>query len=255
MEDDYQKVFQNIKNVLVVVAHPDDAEMQFGGTLARLRRDRKKVRLLVCTNGSLGSRERKIDPDDLSAIRQKEQIQGAMHLGIEKNDIFMLDNKDCELTENDNHLIERIVFHMRSFRPDIVMTHEPTNYFRPLGTELNRLEHLKGKFAVNHRDHRAIAGATINATYPMARDISFFPEHSTQGLEGININKILTTNISQGEFEIDITEFIDLKNSACLAHKSQISPEALDTRNSWSTIRRGDRSYYIERFHLYDLSY
>jgi LmbE family N-acetylglucosaminyl deacetylase len=41
--------------VLVVVAHPDDAEFGAGGTVARLVREGREVTYVIVTNGNKGS--------------------------------------------------------------------------------------------------------------------------------------------------------------------------------------------------------
>jgi len=45
------------KNVLVVVAHPDDAELGAGGSIARWVEDGAVVRTVVCTNGDKGTKD------------------------------------------------------------------------------------------------------------------------------------------------------------------------------------------------------
>jgi LmbE family N-acetylglucosaminyl deacetylase len=46
---------ERIQHVLVIVAHPDDAESQAGGTVAKLAREGKLVAYAVLTNGDKGS--------------------------------------------------------------------------------------------------------------------------------------------------------------------------------------------------------
>ncbi|MEJ5202472.1 MAG: PIG-L family deacetylase, partial [Anaerolineales bacterium] len=65
------------KNILVIVAHPDDAESYCGGTIVRLTRGGNHVRLVLCTNGDRGSHDRALGPTDLVRVRQQEQEEAA----------------------------------------------------------------------------------------------------------------------------------------------------------------------------------
>ena len=43
-------------DVLVIVAHPDDAELACGGTIAKLTKEGKSVAIVDMTKGELGTR-------------------------------------------------------------------------------------------------------------------------------------------------------------------------------------------------------
>lgn len=240
--DSYESIFNDVQRALFVVAHPDDMEMLGGGTVARLINDGKEVRVLTCTNGALGSRENQIDLDKLAEIRKEEQIAGALNLGIDENEVFVLENHDATLVETDNKLIERIVFHMREFRPEIIITHDPETVLRQMP---------QNKYAINHRDHRAVGGAVINAMMPMARDISFFPEHNQQGLSGVHVNKLLVSEMFTGETVIDISDQIEKKRSALLSHESQLDNDTVDRVLGYG--KKDDR--YVEKFRFYEMGY
>jgi len=57
-----------IHNVLVVVAHPDDAEFMCGGTVAKMAVQGKEVSLLVVTSGEKGG-DGSVGEDELGRIR------------------------------------------------------------------------------------------------------------------------------------------------------------------------------------------
>lgn len=69
---------------MVVTAHPDDPEFLAGGTVARLVREGREVTYVIMTNGSKGSSDRAITPQDLVPIRQEEQRRAARMLGVER---------------------------------------------------------------------------------------------------------------------------------------------------------------------------
>ena len=66
------------ERVLVVVAHPDDADFGSGGTVAKLIAEGVEVHFCVATNGDLGGFDRSIDRAEIPLIRQKEQNQDAL---------------------------------------------------------------------------------------------------------------------------------------------------------------------------------
>lgn len=59
MKDSYPEIFATKTKVMFVMAHPDDAEIYAGGTIARLVADGKTVRIVKMTSGNKGSRQEK----------------------------------------------------------------------------------------------------------------------------------------------------------------------------------------------------
>ncbi len=52
--------------LLVVAAHPDDAEFGISGTVARWTREGKEVAYAVCTNGDKGTSDTNMKPETLA---------------------------------------------------------------------------------------------------------------------------------------------------------------------------------------------
>ena len=69
-------------DILVVTAHPDDAEFGVAGTVALWTAEGKQVVYVVCTNGDKGTSDRSINPEDLVKTRQGEQKAAAKILGV-----------------------------------------------------------------------------------------------------------------------------------------------------------------------------
>ncbi|NJO01832.1 MAG: bacillithiol biosynthesis deacetylase BshB1 [Bacteroidia bacterium] len=98
-------------DILVLAAHPDDAELGCGGTIAAHVNQGKKVGIIDFTRGELGSR-------GTPEIRDQEakaasQILGlAVRENLEFEDGFLVNNREHQLK-----LIEII----RRFRPEIVL--------------------------------------------------------------------------------------------------------------------------------------
>ena len=61
------------KRAMVVVAHPDDAEFAFGGTLAKLVTEGMELAYVICTNGDKGSSDPEMTSSRLAIIREREQ--------------------------------------------------------------------------------------------------------------------------------------------------------------------------------------
>lgn len=249
MEDAYNQVFAEISRVLVVIAHPDDLDVMAGGTISRLIDDGKEVRALVCTNGAFGSKDNEISTEELTNIRSEEQKKAISHLGMKNSELSMLNYDDCTLLGIDPQLIEAIVYNMREFRPDIIITHD----FETIMKKRN-----DGKFSINHRDHREVGLAVINAVMPMARDISFFPQHKEQGLKGVVVKKILIGDMTDGDVAIDIDETIADKMEALLCHKSQFDEDTIRRimlMNDENRDHDTEVTDYFERFRFYELAY
>jgi LmbE family N-acetylglucosaminyl deacetylase len=68
------------ERILVVIAHPDDAESFCGGTMARLAAEGRAIHYLVLTRGEKGSDDPAMTPEHLSIIREEEQRQAAQIL-------------------------------------------------------------------------------------------------------------------------------------------------------------------------------
>ena len=59
-------------DVMILCAHPDDAEFGAAGTVARWVDEGRVAVYIICTNGDKGSGDHTLRPDQISAIRKKE---------------------------------------------------------------------------------------------------------------------------------------------------------------------------------------
>ncbi|MEE8110789.1 MAG: PIG-L family deacetylase, partial [bacterium] len=60
------------ERVLVVAAHPDDAELGSGGSLARWIAEGATVDYIIATNGNKGTKDPSLSPHQLAEIREAE---------------------------------------------------------------------------------------------------------------------------------------------------------------------------------------
>ena len=194
----------------MVGAHPDDNDFGAGATVAKAARQNAEVLYLIATTGQRGSSDETMTPERLSDTRKKEQKNAASVLGV--REVHFLDYVDGELIP-DLRLKEQVVKYIRRYRPDIVFTMDPSFfYFKNLGF-------------VNHSDHRAIGEATLDACYPLARDLLSFPEHVKIGLNPHKVKELLLHSFvpENANFYVDVTDTFDIKIMALSLHKSQVS--------------------------------
>lgn len=124
--------------LLILGAHPDDAEFHAGGLAARYRQLDRHVRMVSVTNGGAGHHTR--DAESLIDIRRQEAQRAAALIGAES---VVWDFPDAQLQPT-IELRERIIREIRTYKPDLVLTHRTCDY---------------------HPDHRAVGQAVQDASY------------------------------------------------------------------------------------------
>jgi len=197
--------------VLAVGAHPDDAEFYAGGTLARFAEAGVQVTLVVCTGGGRGGR----GLTDPVAARAAEQAAAAALVPFHARS--NLGRTDGELV-NDDALRERLVFALRSTRPDIVVTHDPRAVFAP----------VRDRFRLQHSDHRAAGQGLLDSVYPRAPSPNYFPEQLADlGLEPWFPREVWLMDTAEPTVRVDITKTLERKLEALAAHVSQNEGDSL----------------------------
>src|SRR5258706_1797394 len=96
----YEDIFKTKNKVLFVTAHPDDVDVMYAGTIAKLREDKKEVFVVVVTNGARGSRENVISESELAKQRTIEQTDALEAIGVPKENFTTLNYKDGEAENN-----------------------------------------------------------------------------------------------------------------------------------------------------------
>lgn len=245
MQDSYNKIFKSVNKILVVLAHPDDAEIYAGGTIARLIADGKKIRVVKMTNGNKGSRKENISEIELTKLRLTEDQEAMQTLKIHKDNNIYLNLGDGDVSANIT-TIEKLVFQIREFQPDLIITHNPEDYIIKFDSDNSW---------VNHTDHRYTGQATIDAAYPFSRDILFFPEHfKNKSLKSHSALKFLLVDYYNHEdtIAIDITTFKDVRTKAISCHSSQYDLEAAEISTSFFTKLDSSGKNY-ERFRYVEI--
>jgi len=192
--------------ILGVAAHPDDLDVGAGGTLATFAAQGAEVHYLILTDGGKGSDDPSMTSTQLTEIRHNEQRTALEIIGGKS--ITFLDYPDGEL-EVTMELKKQIVKTIRTIKPDVVITMDPT------------VVYSAANGIINHPDHRAAGQATLDAVFPLARDRLTFPELLAEGYEPHKTATVLMVNFNESNFAVDITHSFETKIKALKAHVSQ----------------------------------
>ena len=207
--------------VLVICAHPDDAEFVCGGTVARWAAEGHDITFCLVTNGDKGSDDPTMTHARMQEIRRAEQARSAEILGV-RNVIWM--GREDGIVVANLELRRELVRVMRQVRPDIVICGDPTVYWQ-------------GNEYINHPDHRAVAEAALAALFPAAGNRLYFPELLEEGLEPYKITQVYISSPGVADTWIDITDFMDVKIDALRAHASQMGDWDPDGPiREWNTL-------------------
>jgi LmbE family N-acetylglucosaminyl deacetylase len=196
------------RRVMVIVAHPDDAEFIAGGSLAAWVGQGTSAQYVVVTDGSKGSPERGVTAAKLAEVRRREQQAAARLIGVEQ--VVFLGRPDNELVA-DLELRRLLTREIRRGRPDVVITHDPTTFYYD--------------DYINHPDHRAAGEAALYAIFPTSRDHLNFPELLAEGLEPHKVTHVLLGGSRQPDVWVDIGDTMEAKLAALREHKSQFADQ------------------------------
>jgi LmbE family N-acetylglucosaminyl deacetylase len=203
------------ERLMVIVAHPDDADFGPAAAIAKWVRAGSVAHLVCCTSGDAGGEDPATDPLELARLRETEQRAAATHVGYAE--VSFLHRPDGALA-NDLALREQLVTLIRTFRPDAVLTMDPTV-----------LIHREGY--IQHTDHRAAAMAAVDAVYPAARNPMAFPHLALGGLPAHAVRWVYLFWTDEPTVWVDVSDTVDVKIAALREHRSQIrKPEELEDR-------------------------
>jgi LmbE family N-acetylglucosaminyl deacetylase len=201
---------------MVIVAHPDDADFGPAATVAGWIDAGSVAHLVCCTSGDAGSDDPRTDPLDLARLREREQRAAAAHVGYQE--VTFLHAPDGAL-ENNLALREQLVRLIRAFKPDAVLTIDPTVVIHEDGF-------------ISHTDHRAAGMAALDAVYPAARNAMAFPHLAIhEGLDPHIVKRLYLFWTDRPSAWIDVTGTLGRKIAALREHASQLrEPDKLEER-------------------------
>jgi LmbE family N-acetylglucosaminyl deacetylase len=223
-----------IRRVLALGAHPDDVELQAGGTLAGWAARGVRVELACFTAGEKGSPDPATDPAELARLRRAEAEAAARALGAASPVHFLgAADGELEVTMALRLAVARLV---RTVRPDVVVGHDPWRRW------------------LLHPDHRAAGLLTVDGVVA-ARDPLHAPGLAAEGLAAHRPHTVLLFGTDVPDELVDVTATIDTKLAALRAHASQIGDHAdLERRvRTWNAAIGADAGLaYAEAFHTLD---
>ncbi|MFV2063113.1 MAG: PIG-L deacetylase family protein [Chloroflexota bacterium] len=192
--------------LLVISAHPGDADRAIAGSVAGWVRRGTAAHLVCCTSGDGSADDASSDGLKLAARREAEQRAAAALLGYEA--VTFLHRPEGALL-NDLALREQLVRVIRSFRPDAIAAPDPTVVFAPDG-------------GVQHVDHREAGMAGVDAADPAASNAMAFPHLVTaEGLQPHRVKDLLLYWPARPQTLVDIAASMDAKLAALGVHLSQ----------------------------------
>jgi LmbE family N-acetylglucosaminyl deacetylase len=110
-------------NIIAFGAHPDDCEIKFGGTAAKLARAGHAVKFVSVTDGRSGHH---VDPGPgMAARRRAEAMEAGRRLGIAEYEVF--DNADGALLAT-LEARDQVIRAIRRWNADIVIAPRPNDY-------------------------------------------------------------------------------------------------------------------------------
>lgn len=119
------------KNLLIIQAHPDDAEAWSAGTLSLLADKGWKITIATMTAGGMGSFA--MNERDTVHVRQEEAKAAAAEIGA---DYYCFGRRDGYLFDNEGIRIEAVTL-IRRVKAGVVITHAPFDYHTDHRTTCN----------------------------------------------------------------------------------------------------------------------
>jgi LmbE family N-acetylglucosaminyl deacetylase len=146
-----------------------------------------------------------VDADELVIRRSGEIDAAAAVLGL--SSVRRLGHLDGEI-ENDLDLRRELVALVREIRPDAVICPDPLAVFF-------------GEHYFNHRDHRIVGWAALDAVAPASSSPLYFPESG----EAHEVATVFLSGSLEANLYVDVSSSIDVKAEAVLCHRSQLGAD------------------------------
>ncbi|MEO0507545.1 MAG: bacillithiol biosynthesis deacetylase BshB1 [Bacteroidota bacterium] len=179
-------------DILVFGAHPDDAELGAGGTIAKEIAKGKKVGIIDLTHGELGTR-------GSAAIRDKEAAAAAAILGVSIRE--NMSYADGFFVNDKSHQMG-IIKKIRQYQPDIVLCN---------AVDDRHIDHAKGSALVS--DACFLSGL-VKIETKLNGDVQepWRPKVVYHYIQWKNL---------EPDFVVDVSGYIEKKREAILAYSSQ----------------------------------
>lgn len=182
--------------VLSIMCHPDDMELDCGGTLIKYKKQGHDVISCYVANGNMGHMV--IMPDELREIRRKEAQKAADIAGFES---ICADFSDLTINSANENQIRELIRIIRYAKPDVIITHCPEDYCS---------DHVETS--------KLVFNASFSASCP-----HFYPElgAATPVTPLFYAEPDDSMNFIPTEY-VDITDEMEIKDEMMKCHESQL---------------------------------
>jgi bacillithiol biosynthesis deacetylase BshB1 len=202
-------------DILIFAAHPDDAEIGMGGTIAKQIALGYKVGVCDLTQAECSS-------NGTPELRMIEAEEASVVLGLHYRSNLHL--PDRGISSNERQQIDRMVEEIRRTKPDVV--------FAPFIQD-------------RHPDHEACGAMTKEAVFN-AKLRKILPELLAWQVK--NVYYYFINDVNKPDFIVDISEYQGIKEASLLAYKSQFTTPGVDNDFVDTPLNQD----YIERVALRD---
>jgi len=185
------------RTYMFIGAHPDDADIDFGGTALLLKELGHYIVFVSVTDGSAGHQS--LGREEVAARRRKEAEKVAHHLGVA---YVVMDTPDGELVP-DLATRHKLIQVIREHQPDVIVSHRPNDY---------------------HPDHRATGQLTQDCSFLLTVPLicPAVPALRKNPYIFYIQDGFTRPNELRPDILIDIGSVIDRKMQSLALHESQI---------------------------------
>jgi len=179
-------------DILAIVAHPDDAELSCGGTLAKHADLGYKTGVIDLTEGELGTR-------GSVEIRHEEATEASKILGLSVRENMKF--RDGWFKDDEEHQL-KIINRVRFYQPDIIITNATKE---------------------RHPDHARAANLVKEAAWlaGLAKIETLQDGESQKPWRPRHVYHIIQSDALTPDFIVDISGYVDRKIKAIKAYSSQ----------------------------------
>lgn len=211
-----ETILEDMKlDILVLAAHPDDAELSCGGTILSHVAKGKKVGVIDYTQGELGS-------NGTVETRYAEAAKASAILGLSVRENLKF--RDGFFQNDETHQMA-VIKAIRKYQPDIILANAITD---------------------RHPDHAKAANLSRTACFLAGlRKIETFDDNFSDNLDTKREPQqawttkqffhYIQSDYIQPDFVVDISDFWEQKLAAIFAYNTQFYNPANDSLNNTST--------------------
>ena len=191
------------KKIMVIGAHPDDAETSVGGTICLLTDAGHEVVSVYLTRGQAGIRGK--SHEEAAAIREQEARAACAIMNARPVFLSQVDGNSEVNRDRYNEMKELL----EREKPDVVITHWPID---------------------GHRDHANCGILVLSAWRQLNRCFELYYFEVMSGVQ---------TQLFHPTDWVDISKVAEQKRAACYCHVSQAMPELYEGYHDPMEVFRG----------------